>query len=58
MPELYPEDQAKVDKVLSQGIYQVERQRFRPWLLLTVLVGALGVVSIIGYFLAAAYDFI
>lgn len=58
MPELYPEDQAKVDKVLQRGIYQVERRPFRPWLLVAALAGSLVLVSIIGYLIALAYDFV
>jgi hypothetical protein len=34
MPELYPEDQARVDEVLSKGIYKVDRKPFRFWTLM------------------------
>jgi hypothetical protein len=58
MPELYPEDQARVDEVLSRGIYKVDRKPFRPWLLLTILIGVLCLVSIAGYFVGLAFDFV
>lgn len=58
MPELYPEDQARVDRVLSGGVYKVQRGPFRGWLLLGGLVGVLGLVSVIGYFVAMYYDFV
>lgn len=58
MPELYPEDQARVDKVINQGIYRVERKPFRPWLLLTILVGMLVVVFIVGYVLGRVLGFV
>jgi Protein of unknown function (DUF3094) len=56
MPELYPEDQARVDQVINRGIYRVERKPFRPWLLLTILVGVLVMVSVIGYVIAVSFD--
>lgn len=58
MPKLYPEDQARVDEVLSRGIYKVDRKPFRPWLLLTILIGVLCLVSIAGYFVGLAFDFV
>lgn len=58
MPELYPEDQERVDRVLSEGVYRVDRRPFRGWLLLAILVGVLGVVSVAGYFVALAFGFV
>lgn len=58
MPELYPEDQARVDRVLSGNVYKVQRKPFRGWLLLFSLIGVLLVVSVIGYFVAMYYDFV
>jgi hypothetical protein len=58
MPELYPEDQARVDQVLSHGIYNVERKSFRPWLLLAILFGVLAVISLAGYLIAVGFDVI
>ncbi|WP_374325662.1 DUF3094 family protein [Aquipseudomonas alcaligenes] len=46
--QLSPEDQAKVDLYLSAPQHQVQRQPFRPWRLLTVVlitVIALGMLS-------------
>lgn len=56
MPKLYPEDQARVDQVLSQGIYKVERKPFKFWGLLGLLLSFLVVISVIGYGLARYYD--
>lgn len=46
---LYPEDQAKVDKFLSEGVNSVERKPFKPLRLLVILlliVTALSIFSI------------
>lgn len=45
---LNPEDQKRVDQYLSAPQHQVERQPFRPWLLLilaVVVVIGLGILS-------------
>ncbi|QGZ29898.1 DUF3094 family protein [Stutzerimonas stutzeri] len=45
---LNPEDQKRVDQYLSAPQHQVERQPFRPWLLLVlvlVVVIGLGLLS-------------
>lgn len=44
--QLYPEDQARVDRYLSSGYNTTERKPFKPLLLLVVLVV---VVWAIGY---------
>lgn len=36
--QLSPEDQAKVDQYLSAAQHQVDRQPFRPWRLLAILL--------------------
>ncbi len=56
MPKLYPEDQARVDQVLSEGIYKVDRQPFRFWRLLAILLFALVLISIVGYLLADYFE--
>lgn len=56
MPKLYPEDQARVDRVLSEGIYQVERKPFRFWGLMAILIGGLIMISVVGYVLAKYFD--
>lgn len=56
MPKLYPEDQAKVDKVLSEETYRVDRQPFRLLRLMSVLLGFLLLVTVISYFLGQYYD--
>ncbi|WP_044872157.1 DUF3094 family protein [Pseudomonas sp. LFM046] len=45
---LTPEDQQKVDQYLNLPQHQVERQPFKPWRLLWVVLGvviALGILS-------------
>ena len=47
---LYPEDQARVDKYLSEGIHSVERKPFKPLRLLVmvlVVVTALVIMSLV-----------
>jgi hypothetical protein len=56
MPKLYPEDQARVDQVLSEGIYKVERKPFRFWGLMAILIGVLVLISVVGYGLSVYFD--
>lgn len=56
MPKLYPEDQARVDQVLSEGIYKVERKPFHFWSLMAILISMLVLISVIGYLLAGYFD--
>ena len=56
MPKLFPEDQARVDQVLSEGIYKVDRKPFRFWGLMAILIGSLVLISIAGYLIAAYFD--
>ncbi len=56
MPKLYPEDQARVDQVLSEGIYKVERRPFRFWGLMAILISILVLISVVGYLLAGYFD--
>lgn len=58
MPKLYPEDQERVDQVLSEGIYSEERPPFRFFKLLGILTISLVVVSIIGVALGWYFGFI
>lgn len=52
MPKLYPEDQARVDEVLSKGIYSVERRPFRVSYLIGGLVGVMVVLGLISFVIA------
>ncbi len=51
---LYPEDQARVEKFLKEGVNEEERASFKPVRLmiwLTVVIVILGLLSrLIGYF--------
>lgn len=55
MPELYPEDQAKVDRFLSAGVNRVERKTFKPLLLLLILFVALAALSAIALIVAKGH---
>lgn len=50
--KLSPEDQARVDSVISSGVNDVERKPFRPGLLLAIILVVLTLLSGISYFLA------
>lgn len=58
MPKLYPEDQARVDQVLSEGIYKEDRPPFRFFKLLGLLMLSLIMMSITGVLLGWYYGFI
>jgi len=49
---LSPEDQARVDQFISQGINSVERKPFRVWLLLGAIFVVLTVLSLSSFILA------
>lgn len=49
---LSPEDQARVDQFISQGINSVERKPFRVWLLLGTIFVVLTVLSLLSFTLA------
>jgi hypothetical protein len=51
-PRLSSEDQARVDKFLSQGVNSVERKPFRPFRLLLVLVALVSCLSVLSLYLA------
>lgn len=58
MPELFPEDQARVDRVLSRGIYKRDRRPFRPWLLMLSLSGVLLLLTVISWLISAYYGYV
>ncbi len=58
MPELYPEDQERVDRYLSQGVNSVERTPIRLGTLFTVILVVLGAISVASYFVGAYFDFV
>jgi hypothetical protein len=49
---LFPEDQKKVDEVVSSGIHSVKRKPFRPGRLLLMLIVVVMGLSIFSQFLA------
>jgi|GEM_PF-6299560 hypothetical protein len=56
MPELYPEDQERVNKVLNEGIYKVDRKPFAFWGLMAVLIGCLVLITLVGYGLTLYFE--
>ncbi len=58
MPKLYPEDQEKVDRVLSGGVYKRDRKPFRPWVLLGWLIVVLALLTGASYWIAASQGFV
>ncbi|MGB3608770.1 MAG: DUF3094 family protein [Cellvibrio sp.] len=50
--KLTPEDQARVNEVISRGVNSVERGPFRGWLLLGVILLVLTGLSIFSYIIA------
>lgn len=57
MPKLYPEDQARVDEVLSKGIYSVERKPFRVSYLFGGLIGVIVVLGLASYVIAFYFGY-
>ncbi len=51
-PQLTPEDQARVDRVLGRGVYATERKPFRPWLLMAMILVVLTAMSGLSYWIA------
>ena len=49
---LYPEDQAKVDAFVSEGINAVQRKPFRPGRLILILIAVVTVLSLLSQFIA------
>ena len=58
MPNLYPEDQEKVDEYLSASIHQVERKPFNGWVLLMIIFFMLGLFTLISYLVAKSHGVI
>ena len=50
--QLYPEDQARVDKFVSSGINSVERKPFKPFRLLLGLLAVVFFLSVFSQLLA------
>lgn len=55
MPELYPEDQKKVDEYLASSVHSVERRPFKLVLLLGVIFAVLAGITVISYLLALSH---
>lgn len=55
MPELYPEDQKKVDEFLRSNVNDVERRPFKPLRLLAIIFGVLGLLTLVSYLVALSH---
>lgn len=55
MPELYPEDQKKVDEYLRSNVNDVERKPFRPLRLLAIIFGVLALLTFVSYLVALSH---
>ncbi len=56
MPDLYPDDQKKVDEYISSNVNSVERKPFNPWLLLLVIFTILGALTLVSYLVAKTHE--
>lgn len=52
MPELYPDDQEKVDRYISTNFNSVERKPFRPLVLLGVIIVSLVIITLLGWLIS------
>jgi len=53
---LSPEDQARVDQVISRGTYAPERKPFRGWLLLGMVIATMVVLGLVSLVLGLLFD--
>ncbi len=58
MPELYPEDQERVNKVISEGMYKPDHKPFKPWTLLLVIIVVLGLITLVSFWIAAGQGYV
>lgn len=58
MPELYPEDQEKVNAYLQSGTHDIERKPFRPLFLLLILLLILAGLSAIAFVIASFHGIV
>lgn len=58
MPELYPEDQERVNKVISEGMYKPDHKPFKPWTLLSVIVVALGLITVVSFWISSQHGYV
>lgn len=52
MPELYPDDQKKVDEYLKSDVNRVSREPFKPLVLLGIIMGVLLFLTVASYLIA------
>lgn len=58
MPELFPDDQKKVDEYISSNVNSVQRSDFKPLKLLAIIILVLGVLTAVSYFVAFRHGLI
>lgn len=54
MPELYPEDQKRVDEYLARTTRE-ERKPFKPLFLLLIILVVLGVLTAISFYIGQSH---
>ncbi len=58
MPELYPEDQKKVDDYLNSEANLVPRRPFRVWMLLGIIFAVLALLTLVSFLIADSHGVI
>lgn len=58
MPELYPEDQKKVDEYLNSDVNRISREPFKPLVLLGIIVGVLLLLTVVSYLIADSHGLV
>jgi len=58
MPDLYPEDQEKVDDFIASNVNSTEREPFKPFKLLAIIVAVLGALTLISYLVALSHGLV
>jgi len=56
MPELFPQDQQKVDEFLHSNVNDVERKPFRPFFLLMIIAAVLAVMTVLAFWVATSHQ--
>lgn len=52
MPELYPDDQKKVDEYIQSNVNATERSDFKPFRLLAIIFVVLGLLTLVSFLVA------
>ena len=58
MPELYPDDQKKVDEFIHSNVNSVERSTFKPLRLLAIIIGILVGLTLVSFWVAQSHGIV